>query len=318
MVSYNPDKLASRSDDSASLIERAAERLERQSQQTGTPADQRGRPAADTETAASEGATSPAEARHPAPPGRPLRREIDLDALAGQGYVTPHNLRTPIAEEVRLVKRSVVNVFQHHSSDRSNLVMVTSSFPREGKSFVALNLAISLACELDYHVLLVDADVERPVIFNRLGLDPGPGLMDWLRAPDRMDVADIIQRTNIDRLSLISAGSPDDRSTELLASRRMQNLTTELANRYPDRLIIFDSPPLLACSEPTTLAEHMGQILFVVEADHTSRSTIERALSLLPPDCWTGLVLNKSRARNKSHYYDDYAYKGYRSGGSHG
>ncbi|WP_150004674.1 XrtA-associated tyrosine autokinase [Iodidimonas muriae] len=288
----------------ASLIERAAERLYKDRKGTG-PASGSGshahrkKPDGAAVFSSTEGSESSQHVH------------IDLDALAAHGYLTPKSMRSQLAEEMRLIKRTVVQTFWFQEVDRANLIMVSSAFPGEGKSFVSLNLAISLACEVDFHVLLVDADFERPVIFDRLGLGRGPGLMDLLKNPD-LDMSEIIMRTNIDRLSVIGPGSRDDMSTELLASQRMQQIAQEMADRYPDRLIIFDTPPLLSCSEPAVLAELMGQAVFVVEADSTQKEAIEKAVELVPSTCKLGLVLNKSTPGLGDKHYPYYGYRGYR------
>lgn len=283
------DATAQGESDDQSLIERAAARLaERRS-----PLRRQGvaRAAADDE------------------PGNDSL-EIDLLKLGEAGYLTPSTMRSGLAEEMRLIKRSVVQTFWFQEVERANLIMVTSAFPKEGKSFVALNLAMSLAWEVDFRVLLVDADFHRPVVFDRLGLSRHRGLMDVLREPDG-DIGSVIMRTNIERLSVIGPGRSHETSTELLASHRMAELTGEIADRYPDRLVIFDTPPLLASSEPSTLAEHMGQVIYVVEADATSKDVVRHALSLLPKDIRVGLVLNKSRAGTGGSDFSYYGYKGY-------
>lgn len=269
-------------EDSSSLVERAAERLKQG--RAGGNAKPHLTPAP-TGSSASLGMAD-AQAPH---------IELDLDQLAEQGYLTPGTMRSRLAEETRLIKRVAVQSFWAREVDRPNMIMVTSAWPGEGKSFVALNLAISLACEVDLHVLLVDADFQRPVVFDRLGMAPRRGMMDLLRDPD-MDLGDVILRTNIERLSLIGSGSRHDMSTELLASQRMQAICAEMAERYPDRLIVFDTPPMLACSEPAVLAEHVGQVIFVVEADKTQKHAVENALDLLPPNVEVSMTLNKTRS----------------------
>ncbi|RMD90422.1 MAG: chromosome partitioning ATPase [Alphaproteobacteria bacterium] len=278
--------------DDRSLIERAAARLEKARQRTPR---------------AAAASTSPADGGAP-------RVQIDLEALATQGYLTPHRMRSKLAEEMRLIKRAVVQTFWFQKVDHANLIMVSSALPGEGKSFVTLNLAISLACEVDFHVLLVDADFERPVVFDRLGIGPQPGLMDVLKDPGR-DIGSVILRTNIERLSVIGPGSRDDMSSELLSSQRMQQLARELADRYPDRLIIFDTPPILSASEASVLAEHVGQVVFVVEADRTARDHVEEAIERLPPNVEVGIVLNKGLFQKSASYYSYYAYKGGDAGG---
>lgn len=277
----------------SSLVERAADRLK-------------------AGHAAGAGA-KPGQAERPAPgrPAPPNRRvTIDTKTLAENGYLTPRSMRSHLAEEMRLIKRSILRGFWRRAVERSNLVMVTSSWPQEGKSFVAINLAISMACEMDLHVMLIDADVERPTLLNRLGIEAERGLIDVLKDPE-MDLSDVILRTDISRLSVIGAGSAHDMSPELLNSQRMQSVVTELAERYPDRIVLFDSPPVLASAEPAILAQWVGQALFVIESDRTDRSAIDKALDGLPETCEVSLLLNKATGRNggKIAYY---AYRAYR------
>jgi len=290
---------AQKREDTTSLIERAAERLSQ-----APPADE---PAAahDRTRAAGEAPCGPAPERSS------QQLEVNLEHLAAAGHLTPHRMRSRLAEEMRLIKRSVVQTFWHQEVDNANLIMVTSAFPGEGKSFSALNLAISLACEVDFYVLLVDADFEQPKLFEQLGVESRPGLMEVLKDPSR-DLSEILWRTNIEHLSVIGPGQPDVRSSELLASQRMQALAQEMAQRYPDRLIIFDTPPLLSTSEPAVLAQHMGQILFVVEADVTRKEMIESALERLPADCAAGMILNKGRSWLGSNQYPYYGYRSHR------
>lgn len=286
--------LATDRDDEASLIERAARKLSE----------------AGPVSRAAAGSTekvSPPEPLHRGAAAKAPHISVDLEHLAAGGYLTPATMHSPLAEEVRLVKRSVVQTFWHQDVENANLIMVTSAFPGEGKSFTALNLAISLACEVDFHILLVDTDFERSVIFERLGIPQRAGLLDVLKDPSR-DLSEVLYRTNIGHLSVIGPGRPDTMSPELLGSQRMQLLAQEMANRYPDRLIIFDSPPLLSSSDPAVLAEHVGQVLFIVEADTTPKEMIESALERLPANCSVGLVLNKGRSWRGSGQYPYYGY----------
>ena len=136
--------------------------------------------------------------------------------------------------------------------------MVTSALPSEGKTFTSLNLALSIATEIDSTVLLVDGDVAHPSIPEIIGAPHGPGLLDLLTRDD-LDFADALVKTNIEKLSLLPAGTRHRRSTELLASEQMASLLREIASRYRDRIIIFDSPPLLATTEARVLAMNMGR-----------------------------------------------------------
>ncbi len=207
--------------------------------------------------------------------------EIDLVRLAAMGYVTPDTPRTQIASEFRVIKRPILkNVYDQSAAvERANLIMVTSSLPGEGKTFVAVNLAISMAMELDTTVLLIDADVSRPSILQRLGLEAAPGLLDVLQDPSR-SLGDVLLRTNIERLSILPAGAPSGRATELLASVQMKRLLDDLSSRYADRIIVFDAPPLLPSTESGVLAGQMGQLVMVVEAERTAQQEVARAMAM--------------------------------------
>lgn len=230
--------------------------------------------------------------------GRSNRKVIiDFDRLERSGFISPRKPVTRTSEEMRLVKRSLLKTAMADPEDleqtKDNVIVVTSAAPREGKSFVAINLAISLAIERDIHVLLIDADVIRPSVFSILGLEDTVGLIDVLEDPD-MDLGKSIVRTNIGKLSLISAGKSHMLTSELLASERMGQLIGEMASRYRDRIIIFDTPPLLAASEPSVLAQQVGQVLLVVQADRTGEGTVQAALDLVEDCRRVSMLLNKA------------------------
>ena len=182
-----------------------------------------------------------------------------------------------------------------------NLVMVTSALPGEGKTFTALNLAMSVAMEFDSTVLLVDGDVAHPSLPALLGVPNSPGLLDLLTRDD-LDVADVLIRTNVEKLTVMPAGSRQRRATELLASEQMANLLREIASRYSDRIIIFDSPPLLMTTEAKVLASHMGQVIVVVEAETTTQHAVKDALRQLGTDNNVSLVYNKTKAFSGNNY----------------
>jgi protein-tyrosine kinase len=228
--------------------------------------------------------------------------QVDLAHLRRQGVVTPDAPRTPTAESLRRVKRHVLaQAAQGTKGVPANLVQVTSSLAEEGKTFCAVNLAISIALEMDRTVLLVDADVARPSVPQVLGVQSGKGLMDLLL--DRnIELSEVLCRTDIDKLAFLPAGTPHGRATELLASDAMGALVGELASRYRDRIVIFDSPPLLAASEAAVLAGHMGQILLVVEAGRTTEAALGQALGLVESGN-VALVLNKGDDRGSGYGY---------------
>ncbi|RDE24209.1 exopolysaccharide biosynthesis protein [Motiliproteus coralliicola] len=245
-----------------------------------------------------------------APASRPDQLvEIDIERLESLGMVTPNETFTHIKEEYRYIKRPLLNnAFGAGSTTltRPNLVLVTSSFSGEGKTYTTVNLAISMALEEDRKVLLVDADVIKPHICERLGIPDGQlGLMDYLTG--NAEVEDIMFNTNIPNLKLITAGRRHHHSNEFIASEKMKRFMDELSDRYPDRIVIFDTSPLLGASETNVLAQMTGQAVVVVEEERTTHAQLQQALSLLDPNMAIGLVLNKSKSRRREYYGYYYA-----------
>jgi len=244
---------------------------------------------------AMETATQPAPAGSPRPATRKV--ELDLARMRELGMVTAAGGRTNLLEEFRVIKRPLLKrAFAERAPGKNpgNLIMITSSLPGEGKTYSSINLAMSIAMELDHTVLLVDADVARPSVMRTLGLPAQRGLMDIL-VDDSLDVSDVLLRTNVETLAILPAGTSTPHATELLASSAMTSLVGELANRYPDRVIIFDSPPLLLTSESRELASHMGQIVVVVEAQTTTQHAVKEALQRLEGFDNVNLIYNKTR-----------------------
>lgn len=233
---------------------------------------------------------------------------VDLARLKKMGTITPDSEKSQIAEEFRIIKRPLIaNAFGQGTArvKNGNLIMVTSSLPGEGKSFCAINLAISMAMEMDRTVLLVDADVARPRIPEYLGIHADKGLLDVLQDKS-LQLSDVMIKTNIAKLTVLPAGRTYKRATELLASAAMTNLVEDIGNRYHDRIIIFDSPPLLATSEASVLATHMGQIVMVVEAEKTSQEAVSEALNHLQSCEVVGMLLNKTTPSPGTDYYYGY------------
>jgi receptor protein-tyrosine kinase len=234
---------------------------------------------------------------------------LDKASLAERGYLIDNGTRKSIKDEFRQIKRKLLNnAFGNASKTlhHSNLIMVSSAKPNEGKTFVAINLALSIALEQDKTVLLIDADVLRPSVVRELGVEEKPGIIEYLLGKSEK-VSDIIYNTDIDKLKLIPAGKPHHLSNELLASEKMATLANELANRYPDRIVIFDCPPLIGVTETLVLASLMGQALIVVEESKSSIADIQAATRYLNEDLALGLVLNKAIRSHK----DLYGYYGY-------
>jgi protein-tyrosine kinase len=247
-------------------------------------------------------------------PAVPVREkmtfEVDIARLANLGFVTPDMPRSRIADEFRILKRPVI---ANASGNRTpavkhgNLIMVTSAVPGEGKTFTAVNLAMSIAMELDRTVLLVDADVARPSLPSTLGFPNCRGLLDVLKNPS-LDLGEVLIHTNIERLTLLSSGTQHDQATELLASESMNVLLKEVAERYSDRIVIFDSPPMLVTTESRVLATQMGQIIFVVHAESTLQSEVKQALATIESCPIKLLVLNQARTTAQGAYGYGYGY----------
>src|SRR5438105_3481792 len=228
---------------------------------------------------------------------------LDLDALATVGIVTPNAPRSKAADQYRVIKRPLITNAMGKGAailNHGNLIMVTSALAGEGKSYTSINLAMSIAAELDNTVMLVDADVARPSVPRMLGLPEGPGLLDLLEG--KTDMAGVLLKTNVDKLTILQSGTPHPRATELLASDAMRQLLDDMAQRYPDRIIIFDSPPLLLTTEARVLATQMGQIVMVVQADKTLQADVQQALATIESCPLRMLVLNKARGDSVGGY----------------
>jgi receptor protein-tyrosine kinase len=308
-----------------SIIERAAELLksEPQGQQSRPPASEKGetrrrdlieRASADlaeVSTSPTPGRTLPEPEKVSLPgrsPGRTTRHfAVDRNRLRALGLITPEGERTPLAESFRRIKRQILaNVEKPKpGAPPANLVLVTSALAGEGKTFCAINLAISMAKERDRTVLLVDADVAMRSVPRVLGLHAERGLMEVLL--DRnLELADMLWKTDIGRLTVLPAGTEHKHATELLASDAMRRLLRDMAERYHDRIVVFDSPPLLAASEATALASQVGQVVVVVEARKTSEATLKQALGRIDASRVTGLLLNKVENNPLEYSYDTY------------
>ena len=234
---------------------------------------------------------------------------LDLRRLEQLNFVSLSSERRLINEEYRVIKRKLINNAFGALGDtlkHGNLILVSSSRPGEGKTFSAINLALSIALEQDKTVLLVDSDVLRPNVSKTLNIHHDLGLTDYLLSSD-IKVSDIILSTNVERLKIITAGRPHHLSTELLASERMLMLVNEFASRYPDRIVIFDAPPLLGVNETAVMASMCGQAVVVVEENRTKLAEIEQAVALLPKDLAVGFLINKAhRNQGKGYGYGYY------------
>jgi len=248
------------------------------------------------------------EARLYEGPGKQVK--LDLSGLKAAGLVDPLSKQVNrTTEEFRRIKRPLLMHAKGEGATvvaNANMIMVTSALAGEGKTFTSINLAMSIAIEMDKTVLLVDADVAKPDVTARLGVEAERGLIDVL-LDDSLTLPDVLLRTDIPKLTLLPSGSRHVHTTELLASDRMHQLTLELSSRYPDRIVIFDSPPLLLTSEARVLASLMGQVVLVVEESRTPQYAVREAVQSLDSNEIVGIVINKGSHGSKGEYY----YRGY-------
>ena len=208
-----------------------------------------------------------------------------------------------VSEQYRKLKSTVVRMTNQEPF--RNLIMVASAVAGEGKSMTAVNLAISLAQELDLTVLLIDADLRRPSIHRYLEFEPSLGLSDCLL--DGVDPGDAIIKTNIGKLSIMPAGKEVANPLELFNSRKMQDLLAELKHRYNDRYVIIDTPPLLPFAETRSLGHLVDGIVFVIQEGLAPRESIQEAIEALKGCPILGVLLNNSTTvSNESHHYGSY------------
>lgn len=234
---------------------------------------------------------------------------IDRDHLRDGGLIVPEDPVTGLLEEFRIVKRELLADARAGASALARRILVCSPHPGEGKTFCATNLAIALAAERGLEVLLVDADVVKPSVALRLGIDSEQGLMDALADP-AIRPESLVIRTDIEGLFVLPAGTASSRDAEYLASARTGELLDRLTQGAPDRIVIFDTPPALAAAPAAELAQHVGQALLVVRADETSRAALEDAQQLLSACGDIKLLLNAARYSPSGRRFGTYGTKG--------
>jgi exopolysaccharide/PEP-CTERM locus tyrosine autokinase len=301
-----------------SLVEKTLEKLqqERRAAMAATTSDA----AAERIIAAGSGPGSgprPEAALRPVSPSKSLR--INRDVLRRAGLFPPEEHERMLAAQYLRIKRPLIENALGRGGSRmpaGTFIMVSSALPGDGKTFTSVNLALSIAREKDVTVLLVDADVAKAHISRTLGIDQEPGLLDGLKdgAPD---IESMVIGTDIEGLSILPAGRPNEMATELLASERMQVIAARLSARHPNRIVLFDSPPLLLTSEAPALARTAGQIVLVVKAGETPQPAVMDALALLGESQFVGLVFNQSK-RSAAAGYGYYGYGDRAAGSSEG
>ena len=238
------------------------------------------------------------------------RIAIDFNLLRAQGEMPEAHLERRFADYYREIKRPLVQaMLAADARADARLILITSALPAEGKSFTALNLALSVARERDVSVLLVDADVPKGHLSRTFGLNEAPGLLDAL-VDETVDIDSLIVGTDLGGFEFLPAGKPVEGAAELLASARMGQIALRLA-RHPRRLVLFDCAPLLASSEARALKQIPGQMLIVTRAGRTPRQALLDAIALIDKTKLHGLVLNDAHSGSADDYYTHYGYAEY-------
>jgi receptor protein-tyrosine kinase len=227
---------------------------------------------------------APARPRTPAE-GQPAARQVALDLarMQAEGYLVPALEDSPLADDFRRAKRALLEQVRAGSRSRQSagaVIVVTGPEAGDGRTRSAINLALSMAMEVDTSVLLVEADVQRPSVLQRLGLEAGPGLTDLLRDPG-LALPQVVLQTSLPALSLLPAGTRSERAHELIAGPAMRSLLGQLAGQGPDRIVVIDAPPLLQGTDARTLAALASQVVVVVEALRTPRAAVRAAFDEL-------------------------------------
>ena len=232
------------------------------------------------------------------------RTSIDLAQLRAQGYLPDTAQERAFADWCHRVKRPIIHrALLQGAPEDARTILLTSALPGDGKTFVTLNLALSMARERDINVLLVDADLPRAQMSRLLGIEREPGLLNALR-DERLEVEHLVQETNVSGLQLLSAGGPAESTTELIASVRMQEIIAQLMDWNSRRLILFDSPPLLVSAEARALMSIPGQIVLVTRSGRTPQRAVVDAISHIDKKKLQGLIINDAYLMNEHDYYD--------------
>ena len=284
-----------------SLVERALKKLQE---------SRGGASAPDAASAPPPAAVSPA-AREPA--AADIRRpskivRMDREALRAAELVPAPNEERRFANEYRQIKRPLIaNAFGRGAPalPKGRVMLVASALPGDGKTFTALNLALSMALEKDLNVLLVDADVAKPHLSRVLGVSGDPGLLDVLH-DESLDIESVVLRSDVEGLEILPVGHASETATELLASSRMETIVAQLTARNPDRIVLFDSPPLLLTSESRVLCAVAGQAILIVSASSTPQQAVFDAIAHIGEGRYIGLVLNQCAQPSHGNYYNYY------------
>lgn len=304
-----------------SFVERAVEQLQQEKVAAPAPESRPSRVAPRVESAAEPPLSSAAAPVAPVE-GLPCRSDrkvvIDRAKLRAVGVIAPEDDERRLGEEYRLVKRPLLSAMARDDAPSlSNVIVITSAVPGEGKTFTCINLALSLARERNREVLLVDGDVAKRDITRLFGLDDQPGLLD-AAGSGGLESSEVVLRSDVPSLYLLPAGNQHAEATEILASGRMAALLASLA-AAPRRIVLIDSPPLLVTSEAGVLMSLAGQVVLVVKASETPQELVLRAVETMGEDKMVSVVLNQvlslpERSYGHYGYYGGYGSYGHKSG----
>lgn len=297
-----------------STIERAAARLGALGQAQSEPivGDAARIDAAQQETLADASAQPSVRPASGQPPIGGGFCEVDVSALTARGFATQPNVNAAISADLRRIKRPLLLAVNKSAAQGgqglpSNLIVITSALPGEGKTFVSINLALSIAAELDRTVLLVDADVAKNGVAQVLGVSYDVGLTNILERGS-VHVEDTVMQTNIESLSLLLSGRVVPNIDALIASDKMARVMRELAACDPNRIVIVDAPPMHAGTEASVLARMAGQVVVVIEEDKTPQAALMNSLHQLKGCESVSLILNKARRGLADHAMYGYGY----------
>ncbi len=228
-------------------------------------------------------------------------------SISNEHLVTITQPDSSVTEEYRKLKSMLIRATKENFL---NTIMVTSSIDGEGKSITAINLAITLAQEIDHTILLIDTDLRKPQVHEYLGIKPKYGLSDYLMRD--IDITDILIKTGIGNLVVLPAGNRVKNPVELLSSAKMQELIKELKHRYIDRYIILDTPPIVPFAETIAISSYVDGVLFVIKEGHAQKKIIENAMNIMQDLNVLGIVFNGANAENLDGHYSSYYYYKYR------
>ena len=201
------------------------------------------------------------------------------------------------AAAFRMLRTQVLQRMKEH---RWRSLAILSPGSEDGKTTMAINLAISLANDHQHTVLLVEFDLKRPRLANMLGLAPAMGADDLLRGAAELEEC-LYHPDGFDRLVVLPARAAMENSSEVLAGPWCREIVTQLKNRYPDRLLVFDLPPVLGADDALAFMPLVDCALVVVAEGSTRREDLVTCMELLSKTPVVGTVLNRA-----SHVADPY------------